>query len=210
MEANHLRATNQKLVSELSKHVPEDKLQLIKKEAGWENDGSDVKLGNGNAQGSDDESEERGAGSEEKQIEFRNDGFSLVKNLLKAQHSFVISDPLLADNPIIYASKGFYDLTGYTADEIVGRNCRFLQGAKTDPKQVTKIRDAISKGTDISVCLLNYKKCGTPFWNQFFVAALFNKENQVVNYVGVQCELEMDPNKTLEELEGEAGESIRF
>jgi PAS domain S-box-containing protein len=203
------------LVSELSKHVPEDKLQLIKKEAGWENDGSDVKLGNGNAQGSDDESEERGAGSEEKQIEFRNDGFSLVKNLLvsifrsckafspiltreyhldaqKAQHSFVISDPLLADNPIIYASKGFYDLTGYTADEIVGRNCRFLQGAKTDPKQVTKIRDAISKGTDISVCLLNYKKCGTPFWNQFFVAALFNKENQVVNYVGVQCEVRRD------------------
>jgi PAS domain-containing protein len=112
------------------------------------------------SRGSDGEDDDDGGDEsvQQKQVEFRNDGFSLVKNLLKAQHSFVISDPLLADNPIIYASKGFYDLTGYSAEEIVGRNCRFLQGAKTDPKQVTKIRDAISKGTDISVCLLNYKK----------------------------------------------------
>ena len=82
-----------------------------------------------------------------------------------------------------------YKLTGYSADEIVGRNCRFLQGAKTDPKQVTKIRDAIEKGRDVSVCLLNYKKDGTPFWNHFFVAPLLNKDNQVVNFVGVQCEV---------------------
>jgi PAS domain S-box-containing protein len=103
--------------------------------------------------------------------------------------NFAISDPTLPDNPIVYVSQGFLDLTGYTLDQVLGRNCRFLQGPGTDQSAVEVIRKGITEGVDTSVCLLNYKADGTPFWNQFFVAALRDAENNIVNYVGVQCEV---------------------
>ena len=81
------------------------------------------------------------------------------------------------------------DLTGYTLDQVLGRNCRFLQGPGTDQSAVEVIRRGITEGVDTSVCLLNYRADGSPFWNQFFVAALRDAENNVVNYVGVQCEV---------------------
>jgi PAS domain S-box-containing protein len=118
--------------------------------------------------------------------------YSLVKALQTAQQNFVITDPSLPDNPIVFASQGFLVLTGYTLDQVLGRNCRFLQGPQTDPKAVAKIRKAISDGFDTSVCLLNYKIDGTTFWNQFFVAPLRDSDGNVVNYVGVQCQVSDD------------------
>jgi PAS domain S-box-containing protein len=115
--------------------------------------------------------------------------YSLVKALQTAQQNFVITDPSLPDNPIVFASQGFLVLTGYSLDQVLGRNCRFLQGPHTDPSAVEKIRKAITGGFDASVCLLNYKFDGTTFWNQFFVAPLRNSEGSVVNFVGVQCEV---------------------
>ena len=106
-----------------------------------------------------------------------------------SQQNFAISDPTLPDNPIVYVSQGFLDLTGYTLDQVLGRNCRFLQGPGTDQSAVEVIRKGIADGVDTSVCLLNYRADGSPFWNQFFVAALRDAENNVVNYVGVQCEV---------------------
>ncbi|TFJ88379.1 hypothetical protein NSK_000728 [Nannochloropsis salina CCMP1776] len=117
----------------------------------------------------------------------------LVSALQFAQQNFTVSDPSLPDNPIIYASQGFLDLTGYTSDQIVGRNCRFLQGPGTDPAAVDIIRRGVALGEDTSVCLLNYRADGTPFWNQFFVAALRDMEGNIVNYVGVQCKVEEAP-----------------
>jgi PAS domain S-box-containing protein len=93
----------------------------------------------------------------------------------------------LPDNPIVYASQGFLNLTGYSLDQILGRNCRFLQGPETDPKSVERIRKAIDQGNDMSVCLLNYRVDGTTFWNQFFIAALRDQNGNVTNFVGVQC-----------------------
>ena len=72
---------------------------------------------------------------------------------------------------------------------MLGRNCRFLQGPETDPCAVAKIRKAIEDGFDTSVCLLNYKIDGSTFWNHFFVAPLRDCDGNVVNYVGVQCEV---------------------
>jgi len=95
----------------------------------------------------------------------------------------------MPDNPIVYVSQGFLELTGYTLDQVLGRNCRFLQGPGTDQKAVDTIRKGIEAGVDTSVCLLNYKADGTPFWNQFFVAPLKDAENNIVNCVGVQCEV---------------------
>eukprot|EP00611_Tribonema_gayanum_P025740 TRINITY_DN5952_c0_g1_i1.p1 TRINITY_DN5952_c0_g1~~TRINITY_DN5952_c0_g1_i1.p1 ORF type:complete len:371 (+),score=127.91 TRINITY_DN5952_c0_g1_i1:176-1288(+) len=115
--------------------------------------------------------------------------YSLVKALQLAQQNFVITDASLPDNPIVFASSGFLTLTGYAADQILGRNCRFLQGPETDPRAVAVIRSAIERGEDTSVCLLNYRADGTTFYNQFFVASLCNGEGKVVNYVGVQSKV---------------------
>lgn len=115
--------------------------------------------------------------------------FSFIKALQTAQQNFVVTDPSLPDNPIVYATQGFLNLTGYTLDQVLGRNCRFLQGPETDPKAVEKIRRSIDEGTDMSVCLLNYRVDGMTFWNQFFIAALRDAAGNITNYVGVQCKV---------------------
>lgn len=115
--------------------------------------------------------------------------YSLVKALQTAQQNFVITDPSLPDNPIVFASSGFLTLTGYALESVLGRNCRFLQGPRTDPKAVAKIRKAVDEGYDTSVCLLNYRIDGSTFYNQFFVAPLRDGQGNVVNYVGVQCQV---------------------
>ena len=113
--------------------------------------------------------------------------FQLMGSLTTGQQNFVLSDPRLPDNPIVFATPGFYKLTGYTPEQVLGRNCRFLQGPGTDPKAVDIIRKAIATGSDCTVCILNYKADGTPFWNQFFVAALRDSDNCIVNYVRFGC-----------------------
>lgn len=115
--------------------------------------------------------------------------FSLIQAIQAAQRSFVITDPSLPDNPIIFASKGFLELCGYQLEEVLGRNCRFLQGPNTDAKQVETLRKGILEGTDTSVCLLNYRADGSEFYNQIFVAALKDSNNKIINYVGVQVEV---------------------
>jgi len=115
--------------------------------------------------------------------------FSFIKALQTAQQNFVVTDPSLPDNPIVYATQGFLNLTGYTLDQVLGRNCRFLQGPETDPKAVEKIRKSIEEGNDMSVCLLNYRVDGSTFWNQFFIAALRDASGNITNYVGVQCKV---------------------
>merc|ERR1711935_1071472 len=92
--------------------------------------------------------------------------FRLMSALSGSQQNFAISDPTLPDNPIVFASQGFLNLTGYQLDQVLGRNCRFLQGPETDPQAVEKIRKAVAEGVDASVCLLNYRIDGTTFWNQ--------------------------------------------
>jgi PAS domain S-box-containing protein len=108
---------------------------------------------------------------------------SLMKSLTSGQKCFVLSDPKLPDNPIVFATPDFYKLTGYTSEQVLGRNCRFLQGPGTDKTAVDVIRKAISAGSDATVCLLNYKADGSPFWNQFFIAALRDSDNNIVNFV---------------------------
>lgn len=125
--------------------------------------------------------------------------FNLIASLNMGQQNFVLSDPRLPDNPIVFASPGFFNLTGYTREQVLGRNCRFLQGPGTDPAAVEVIRKAVETGNDASVCLLNYRSDGTPFWNQFFVAALRDEKNEIVNYVGVQCPIQ--PADSMEKLE---------
>nr|AML79087.1 putative LOV domain-containing protein [Sargassum hemiphyllum] len=119
--------------------------------------------------------------------------FLLVKALQSSQPSFCVTDPQLPDNPIVYASDNFIQLTGYERSQVLGRNCRFLQGPDTDPDAVAKIRKGIEQGTDTSVLLRQYKADGTVFWNHVFVAALRNNDHKIINYVGIQHPLEKEP-----------------
>lgn len=84
--------------------------------------------------------------------------------------AMVITDPRLPDNPIVFCNKAFQDLCGYERDEIVGRNCRFLQGPGTDPLAIARVRAAIDAGLDISADLLNYRKDGSTFWNALYLS----------------------------------------
>lgn len=111
--------------------------------------------------------------------------FNLVKSIQRSQRCFVITDPSLQDNPIVYASDGFLSLTGYNRDEVLGRNCRFLQGSETHQSKIDTLRKAIANGEDVTVTFINYTADGTPFWNKLFIAALRDAQNNIVNFIGV-------------------------
>ena len=101
----------------------------------------------------------------------------------------VITDPNQPDNPIIYASRGFERITGYPADEVMGRNCRFLQGRETERETVADIREAIREGRECSVEMLNYRKDGTKFWNAFFLTPVRDTQEKLTHFVGVQADV---------------------
>ncbi|VEU34876.1 unnamed protein product [Pseudo-nitzschia multistriata] len=177
-----LQRENQRLRMLVQDNIPEH-AQVIISECCT----SSPLFGDGNAQSGEEETQDRTG----KTALVRSD-FQLIDSLSAGQQNFVLSDPRLPDNPIVFATPGFYRLTGYTPEQVLGRNCRFLQGSGTDPKAVDIVRKAIQSGSDCTVCILNYKADGTPFWNQFFVAALRDSDNCIVNYVGVQTEIEPD------------------
>ncbi|CAI7826240.1 unnamed protein product, partial [Closterium sp. NIES-53] len=115
-------------------------------------------------------------------------GLDLATTLERIQKNFVITDPRLPENPIIFASDDFLELTEYSREEILGRNCRFLQGPDTDPKTVQRIRDAIKKEEDITVQLLNYTKSGKQFWNLFHLQAVRDNKGMLQYFIGVQLD----------------------
>jgi len=102
------------------------------------------------------------------------------------ERSFLITDPRLDDNPIVFANDAFIRLTGYGREEVLGRNCRFLQGKDTDPEAVRALREAIERGAEITADILNYKKDGTPFWNRLRIRPLFSESGEIEYFVGLQ------------------------
>jgi PAS domain S-box-containing protein len=104
----------------------------------------------------------------------------------------VVSDPQRPDNPIIACNDAFVALTGYDRSEIIGRNCRFLQGPGTDPMQIDMIRDAVASQRSVLVELVNYKKDGTPFRNAVLIAPVLSDVGEVEAYIGSQVELADD------------------
>ncbi len=101
----------------------------------------------------------------------------------------VITDPARADNPIVFCNVAFQDLTGYTRDEIIGRNCRFLQGPETDRATVTQVRDAIAAGQAVDVDLLNYRKDGTTFWNALYLSPVRDKDGVIRFFFASQLDV---------------------
>lgn len=101
----------------------------------------------------------------------------------------VISDPRQPDNPIVMANKAFLDTTGYVVEEVIGYNCRFLQGPDTDPASVDKIREAIIAECDLTIELLNYRKDGSSFWNELHLSPIHDDDGQLIYFFASQLDV---------------------
>lgn len=101
----------------------------------------------------------------------------------------LITDPRQPDNPIVFANDAFLRLSGYQRSEVVGRNCRFLQGPDTSVDDVSAIRDAISERKDISIDILNYRKDGRTFWNALFISPVSNQNGDLLFYFASQLDV---------------------
>jgi diguanylate cyclase (GGDEF)-like protein/PAS domain S-box-containing protein len=104
-------------------------------------------------------------------------------------NGIVITDPRQHDNPIIYVNPAFEEITGYSAAEAVGRNCRFLQDETASQSELDLVRAALRDETDCNVILCNRRKDGSYFWNHLFLSPVLDDEGQLVNYVGIQNDL---------------------
>ena len=93
----------------------------------------------------------------------------------------IVTDPNQDDNPIIFCNAAFEKLTGYSSDEVVGRNCRFLQGPETSRTAVARIREAVAAGSDIAIDILNYRKDGASFWNALFLSPVRDDAGKIVS-----------------------------
>ncbi|MBB4062882.1 histidine kinase dimerization/phosphoacceptor domain -containing protein [Gellertiella hungarica] len=100
----------------------------------------------------------------------------------------IITDPRQEDNPIIFSNRAFSELTGYSQDELIGRNCRLLQGPDTDPAAVERIREAIRQELPVSQDILNYRKDGSTFWNALFISPVRNDQGDVIYFFASQLD----------------------
>lgn len=101
----------------------------------------------------------------------------------------IVTDPRQPDNPILFVNRAFIAMTGYTPEEMVGRNCRFLQGPETDAAVVAEIRRAIAERREYATEILNYRKDGSTFWNGLFIAPVYNARNELVYFFGSQLDV---------------------
>jgi len=120
----------------------------------------------------------------------------------EAPVGITISDPSLPDNPVIYANAAFERITGYPVEEVVGRNCRFLQGEDTDPETVSRMRRAVDNWDPVTVELRNYRRNGEEFWNQVTIAPIYDEAGEPSHYVGFQQDV-TDRKRAEESLETE-------
>ncbi|PSP75609.1 bacterio-opsin activator [Halobacteriales archaeon QS_1_68_20] len=107
----------------------------------------------------------------------------------EAPVGITITDPDRPDNPLIYVNESFERMTGYAAEEALGRNCRFLQGEGTDPDAVAELREGIAAAEPVTVELRNYRRDGEPFWNEVTVAPLRDEDGEVTHFVGFQVDV---------------------
>lgn len=115
---------------------------------------------------------------------------SLLEQAINASgSSLVITDATQPENPIIYANPAFERLTGYTTAEIIGQNCRFLQGDDTDQPNLQKLREDLRRGSECRVILRNYRKDGTLFWNQLYISPVYDATGHLSNFVGIQNDI---------------------
>ena len=101
----------------------------------------------------------------------------------------ILADPRQEDCPIAFTNNAFLDLTGYEKDEVLGRNCRFLQGAGTDPAAVKQLREAVAERRPTALEILNYRRDGSPFWNAIFMGPVFDQAGELIYFFASQLDV---------------------
>ncbi|MFC5461329.1 histidine kinase famiy protein [Massilia niabensis] len=101
----------------------------------------------------------------------------------------VVTDPRQPDNPIVFANRAFLDLTLYQEQDVIGRNCRMLQGPETSPDTVREIREALAERRAVALDILNYKADGTPFWNGLYIGPIFDHEGKLLYFFASQLDI---------------------
>lgn len=117
------------------------------------------------------------------------ENLQLAQAVASASEGVVITDPNQPNNPIIYVNPTFSRITQYPAEEVLGRNCRLLQGPDSNPAMLTQIRQGLSEQREINVTLLNYRKDGQPFWNELKIAPVFSDRHDLLYFVGFQTDV---------------------
>ncbi len=114
---------------------------------------------------------------------------TLAQLFARAQSAIVLTDPKQDDNPVVACNAAFLALTGYSETEVLGRNCRFLQGPDTDPIRVSDVADAVNKQRPGQFELLNYRKDGTPFWNALHIGPIYGSDGEIKYFFGSQYDI---------------------
>jgi PAS domain S-box-containing protein len=120
----------------------------------------------------------------------------------------ILTDPRQTDNPVVFANNAFLDLTGYELEEIIGRNCRFLQGAQTDRAMVGQLRDAIAERRAVSAEILNYRRDGSPFWNGVFIGPVYDDQGEILYFFASQLDISQRKEAEASALQGQKMEAI--
>jgi PAS domain S-box-containing protein len=113
----------------------------------------------------------------------------LDRAVAASSNGIVITNPKLPDDPIVYVNPAFERISGYPVDEVLGRNCRFLQGEDRDQPALEELRSALREERESRVVLRNYRKDGTQFWNELYVSPVHDEEGRLTNFVGVQNDI---------------------
>ena len=113
----------------------------------------------------------------------------LLKRSVDANPHGIVLANATQNQAIEYVNPAFESLTGYTKEEVIGQNCRFLQGPDTEPETVNKIQNAIKEQQEIQVVLKNYRKDGSWFWNQLILGPVFDDKNFCTHFIGIQQDI---------------------
>ncbi|UTW06662.1 PAS domain S-box protein [Pseudomonas benzenivorans] len=113
----------------------------------------------------------------------------LQRSLESSYNGVLIVDAQAEDLPIIYANPAFERITGYSPDEILGHNCRFLQRGDSSQKGIKAIRHSLARNSEVHAVLRNYRKDGSPFWNDLYISPVLDEGGQVTHFVGVQNDI---------------------
>lgn len=106
--------------------------------------------------------------------------------VMQSRDAIAIADASVADHPLILVNPAFEKLTGYPCGEVRGRNCRFLQGADRQQRNINLVRHALQKGEYSTVTLRNYRKDGTMFWNELSISPIFGQDRRLTHFIGIQ------------------------
>ncbi|MGB3192875.1 MAG: response regulator, partial [Limnoraphis sp.] len=126
----------------------------------------------------------------QQEIEIRTTSEAYLRLLQRAvdasSNGIVIADAQLTDKPLTYVNSGFERTTGYSADEVIGENCRFLQGEDIDQPNLIEMRNSIAEGRETKIIVRNYRKDGTPFWNKLSISPVHDEEGNLTHFIGIQ------------------------